>query len=96
MNVFQTLRLRIGWIDYKQIFENIEFIMEFVGDIKKLNSDPLAKLVYDKLSQIIDDNNAVLHYKFPFYKGDIREDTIEAKLLSLIPQHYSLTLFISA
>ncbi len=61
--------------------------MEFVGDIKKLNSDPLAKLVYDKLSQIIDDNNAVLHYKFPFYKGDIREDTIEAKLLLLSPAY---------
>ena len=59
--------------------------MEFVGNINELNKEPLAKLVYEKLTQIIDDDKAVLHYKFPFYKGDIREDTIEAKLLLLSP-----------
>ena len=61
--------------------------MEFVGNINELNKEPLAKLVYEKLTQIIADDKAILHYKFPFYKGDIREDTIEAKLLLLSPAY---------
>lgn len=59
--------------------------MEFIGNINELKKEPLANLVYEKLNQVIRDEKAVLHYKFPFYKGDIREDTIEAKLLLLSP-----------
>ena len=59
--------------------------MQFIGNVEDIEKDILANLIYDKLSSLILDEKAVLYYQYPFYRGDIKSDFIEAKLLLVSP-----------
>ena len=52
--------------------------MQFIGNVEDIEKDILANLIYDKLSSLILDEKAVLYYQYPFYRGDIKSDFIEA------------------
>ncbi len=66
--------------------------MHFIGDTEEIKKDSFANLIYDKLKNIIKDEDAILYYQYPFYKGDIQSDIIEAKLL-LVSSLYGLFSF---
>lgn len=67
--------------------------MTLIGDITKLSADTVANLVYDKIKLLNDiDSSALVYYQFPFYKGDIDSDLIEAKLL-LVSKVYGIIFF---
>ena len=66
--------------------------MHFIGDTEEIKKDSFANLIYDKLKNVIKDEDAILYYQYPFYKGDIQSDIIEAKLL-LVSSLYGLFSF---
>lgn len=61
--------------------------MNCVINEQDIHKDPLANLVFKKLSVIVDDNDAYLYYRFLFEGGDTLSDRIEAKLLLLSPKY---------
>ena len=66
--------------------------MHFIGNTEEIKKDVFANLIYNKLNTIIQDEDAILYYQYPFYKGDIKSDIIEAKLL-LVSSIYGLFFF---
>ena len=45
--------------------------MHFIGNTEEIKKDVFANLIYNKLNTIIQDEDAILYYQYPFYKGDI-------------------------
>ena len=66
--------------------------MEFIGNRADIEREPFVKAVFDILDHVIDDDNSYLYYKYPFYKGQISEELIEAKLL-LVSSRYGIYCF---
>ena len=66
--------------------------MEFIGNKADIEKEPFAKAVFDTLEHVIHDDNSYLYYKYPFYKGQISEELIEAKLL-LVSSRYGIYCF---
>lgn len=67
--------------------------MTLIGDITKLSADTVANLVYNKIKLLKDfDSSALVYYQFPFYKGDVDSDLIEAKLL-FVSKVYGIIFF---
>ena len=66
--------------------------MEFIGNKADIEKEPLVKAVFEILEHVIKDDNAYLYYKYPFYKGQISEELIEAKLL-LLSSRYGIYCF---
>lgn len=69
------------------MFRNISHqaeIMNITIDKQALSEESLANLVYDQIVTVADESSCV-YYKFPFFKGDIESDTVEAKLLFVSP-----------
>lgn len=66
--------------------------MEFIGNRADIEKEPFVKAVFDILEHVINDDNSYLYYKYPFYKGQISEELIEAKLL-LVSSCYGIYCF---
>ena len=66
--------------------------MNTVINKQEIAKDPRANLVFQKLMDIVDDNNAYLYYRCLFEGAEITSDRIEAKLLLLSPK-YGLYVF---
>lgn len=66
--------------------------MELIGNKADIEKEPLVKAVFDILESVIKDDNSYLYYKYPFYKGQISEELIEAKLL-LVSSRYGIYCF---
>ena len=58
--------------------------MKATLDKQALAKDILAQSVFSKIEQIVDEN-AIVYYKYPFFRGDIESETVEAKLLLVSP-----------
>lgn len=65
--------------------------MEILADHNKLKNDPLAKVLVDKI-QSLDIENSNLYYNFPFYRGETKEDLIQAHVL-LVSLKYGVIFF---
>ena len=65
--------------------------MELLADHNKLKNDPLAKVLVDKI-QSLDLDNSNLYYNFPFYRGETKEDLIQAHVL-LVSLQYGVIFF---
>ncbi len=58
--------------------------MKATVDSQALAKDALANLVFSKIEQVADEN-ACVYYKYPFYRGDLESETVEARLLLVSP-----------
>lgn len=58
--------------------------MKTIIDKHILEKDSFAKLVFSKINQVPDEN-AYVYYKYPFFRGDLDSETVEAKLLLVSP-----------
>ncbi|MFD0991318.1 DEAD/DEAH box helicase [Mariniflexile jejuense] len=65
--------------------------MELLADHNKLKNDPLAKVLVEKI-QSLEINNSNLYYNFPFYRGETKEDLIQAHVL-LVSLQYGVIFF---
>lgn len=65
--------------------------MELLADHNKLKNDPLAKVLVDKI-QSLEIENSNLYYNFPFYRGETKEDLIQAHVL-LVSLQYGVIFF---
>lgn len=65
--------------------------MELLADHNKLKNDPLASVLVESILnlQIAD---ATLYYNFPFYRGETKEDLIQAHVL-LVSKQYGVIFF---
>lgn len=54
--------------------------MEFIGDHAKLSNDPLAEILINKIISF-KIANSNLYYNFPFYRGETKDDLIQAHVL---------------
>lgn len=66
--------------------------MEFIGNKADIEKEPLVKAVFEILEYVVKDDSSYLYYKYPFYKGQISEELIEAKLL-LVSSRYGIYCF---
>jgi superfamily I DNA and RNA helicase len=65
--------------------------MELLADHNKLKNDPLASVLVESILNLkIDD--ATLYYNFPFYRGETKEDLIQAHVL-LVSKQYGVIFF---
>lgn len=60
-------------------------------DRQALVKDDFAQLVFSKIELVADDN-ANVYYKYPFFRGDLDSETVEAKLLLVSPS-YGIVVF---
>lgn len=58
--------------------------MNITVDRKAIENDALANLVFTQIKQVADEDSCI-YYKFPFFRGDIECENVEAKLLLLSP-----------
>jgi superfamily I DNA and RNA helicase len=59
--------------------------MNIIADELKLNNDPIAQLLIAKISQLsLGEVN--LYYNFPFYRGETKEDLVQAHVLFVSPK----------
>lgn len=65
--------------------------MELLADHNKLKNDPLAKVLVEKI-QSLNLQNSNLYYNFPFYRGETKEDLIQAHVL-LVSDQYGVIFF---
>ena len=65
--------------------------MELIADHNKLKNDPLAKVLVEKI-QSLEIDNSNLYYNFPFYRGETKEDLIQAHVL-LVSLQYGVMFF---
>ena len=65
--------------------------MNVIADELKLNEDPLAQMLVEKIKDI-DLENATVYYNFPFYRGETVEDLVQAHIL-LISKEYGVIFF---
>lgn len=65
--------------------------MELLADHNKLKNDHLAKLLVEKI-QSLDISDCNLYYNFPFYRGETKEDLIQAHVL-LVSSEYGVIFF---
>ncbi|ALU28221.1 DEAD/DEAH box helicase [Myroides odoratimimus] len=65
--------------------------MELIADHNKLKNDPLAKVLIEKISTLSTDTST-LYYNFPFYRGETKEELIQAHVL-LVSQKYGVIFF---
>lgn len=65
--------------------------MELLADHNKLKNDSLAAILVDKI-QSLGIKNANLYYNFPFYRGETKEDLIQAHVL-LVSLKYGVIFF---
>ena len=54
--------------------------MELLADHNKLKTDPLASVLISKI-QSLEIGKASLYYNFPLYRGETKEDLIQAHVL---------------
>jgi superfamily I DNA and RNA helicase len=65
--------------------------MELLADYNKLKKDPLASILVEKIQSLqINDSN--LYYNFPLYRGETKEDLIQAHVL-LVSKIYGVIFF---
>ena len=64
--------------------------MKAAIDREALAKDALANLVFSKIEQVADED-AFVYYKYPFYRGDLDSETVEAKLLLVSPSYGIIT-----
>lgn len=57
--------------------------MNIIADESKLKSDAGAILVIEKIKSFNLDDNALIYYNFPFYRGETLEELIQAHILYL-------------
>ncbi|KAA6339266.1 ATP-dependent RecD-like DNA helicase [termite gut metagenome] len=55
--------------------------MNIIADESKLRSDAGASLLINKIKELNLDTDAILYYNFPFYKGETKNDLIQAHVL---------------
>ena len=67
-------------------------MLKLIATSAEIEKNVLAKGLYDSLEMSVKDDNATLYYKFPFYKGDVKDDLVEAQMLLLSPK-YGIFLF---
>lgn len=65
--------------------------MKATIDRQAIAKDDLAQLVFSKIEQTVDED-AIVYYKYPFFKGDVESETVEAKLL-LVSSVYGIIFF---
>ena len=58
--------------------------MNITVDRTAIENDALANLVFTQIKQVADEDSCI-YYKFPFFRGDIESENVEAKLLLLSP-----------
>ena len=58
--------------------------MKATLDKQALAKDDFAQLIFSRIEQVVDDE-AIVYYKYPFFRGDIESETVEAKLLLVSP-----------
>ena len=66
--------------------------MKYSINEQAIKQEPLANMLFLKLKEVIDDNDAILYYDFLLEKGDTKDDMIIAKMLLLSPV-YGIYLF---
>jgi len=65
--------------------------MELIADQKKLKNDPIAQLLIESIREFkINDSN--IYYNFPFYRGESKEDLIQAHVL-FVSKTYGVIFF---
>jgi len=65
--------------------------MNIIADEFKLNKDEVASYVISEIKQL-DEENAIIYYNFPFYKGESSVGLVQAHVM-LISQEYGVILF---
>lgn len=65
--------------------------MELLADYNKLKNDPLASILVEKI-QSFEINDSSLYYNFPLYRGETKEDLIQAHVL-LVSRKYGVIFF---
>lgn len=66
------------------------YTMNIIADQLKLNNDPNALLLIQKINEQGFDAN--IYYNFPFYRGETKEDLIQAHVL-LVSKQYGIIFF---
>lgn len=66
--------------------------MKIIADSEKLKEDKCAQLVADELSKLLREDDSMLYYQFPLYKGEVKEDTVKAQLM-LVSSVYGVIYF---
>ncbi len=64
--------------------------MNIIADQLKLNNDPLATRLVQKISERPYD--ATIYYNFPFYRGETKDDLVQAHIL-FVSQQYGVIFF---
>jgi hypothetical protein len=65
--------------------------MNVIADELKLNKDDLALLLVKKIEEL-DLSDSLLYYNFPFYRGESKDDLIQAHLL-FVSRDYGVIFF---
>ncbi|CAM3045746.1 Superfamily I DNA and RNA helicases [Flavobacterium succinicans] len=65
--------------------------MELIADYSKLKNDPIASILVEKI-QSLDIDNSNLYYNFPLYRGETKDDLIQAHVL-LVSKKYGVIFF---
>lgn len=67
-------------------------MINIISTSNELSKNVLAKSLFESLNRGVDDSDAIVYYKFPFYKGDVQDDLIEAQML-LLSSKYGIFIF---
>jgi hypothetical protein len=65
--------------------------MQVIADERKLNSDPLALLLINRIREI-NFPNAIVYYNFPLYRGETASDLVKAHVI-FVSQEYGVVFF---
>jgi superfamily I DNA and RNA helicase len=65
--------------------------MNLIADELKLNKDAIAQLLINKISELGLDN-VIVYYNFPFYRGESKDDLVQAHVL-FISKDYGVLFF---
>ncbi len=65
--------------------------MQLIADYNKLKQDPIASILISKIEEF-DFKDSNLYYNFPFYRGEVKDDLIQAHVL-LVSKQYGVIFF---
>ncbi len=65
--------------------------MQLIADHNKLKQDPIASILINKIQEIHQGKGS-LYYNFPLYRGDTKDDLLQAHVL-LVSQEYGVIFF---